>query len=232
MKAMVSYVEHARPLAFIFENVMGFTHTSRQHSLERVLSRCGYTVHSRMLNSRDFNVPQCRNRFYLVGLLRGAAKNPDGFKWPEGTAEPPPLSSVIESSLPLGSPPPSATAQRNILHAGRTLANPNAVVSGTWSVIDVAASANREQVRVNYSPCLTKARAEGRSFMLVNGACVERMRPLTTLECARLQGVSDHEFHERVQFLTDKQHRDALGNAMTVTVVQAFVQSVLPHISE
>ena len=67
-------LSHKKPRHFILENVRGlFSHDSGRtfQTILRVLSDIGYMVQWELLNSKNFGVPQNRERIYLVGYLGG-----------------------------------------------------------------------------------------------------------------------------------------------------------------
>ena len=67
-------LSHKKPKHFILENVRGlFSHDSGRtfQTILRVLSDIGYMVQWELLNSKNFGVPQNRERIYLVGYLGG-----------------------------------------------------------------------------------------------------------------------------------------------------------------
>lgn len=66
-----------RPRYFILENVKGLlSHDSGKtfQTILRVLSDIGYGVQWQVLNSKDFGVPQNRERVFIVGHLRGTPR--------------------------------------------------------------------------------------------------------------------------------------------------------------
>ena len=65
--------EAKRPRYLLFENVAGLlTHDEGRTfgTILRTLDELGYDVAWQVLNSKDFGVPQSRNRVYIVGYLR------------------------------------------------------------------------------------------------------------------------------------------------------------------
>ena len=67
-------LSHKKPKRFVLENVRGlFSHDSGRtfQTILRVLSDIGYMVQWELLNSKNFGVPQNRERIYLVGYLGG-----------------------------------------------------------------------------------------------------------------------------------------------------------------
>ena len=67
-------VADKRPAYFILENVPGLlSHDKGRtfHTILSTLSELGYGVEWKVLNSKDFGVPQARKRVYIVGYLDG-----------------------------------------------------------------------------------------------------------------------------------------------------------------
>ena len=65
-------VEARHPAYLILENVPGLLSHSRGETYATILNtldRLGYGVEWQCLNSKDFGVPQSRNRVYIVGYL-------------------------------------------------------------------------------------------------------------------------------------------------------------------
>ena len=61
-----------KPEAFLLENVKGLLTNNRGKTFTTIIDilekKLGYTVFYRLLNSKDFNVPQKRERLYIVGF--------------------------------------------------------------------------------------------------------------------------------------------------------------------
>jgi len=70
-------LEHKKPKYFILENVRGLlSHDSGRtfQTILKVLANIGYMVQWEILNSRNYGVPQNRERVYIVGHLRGRSR--------------------------------------------------------------------------------------------------------------------------------------------------------------
>ncbi len=71
---------------FILENVKGLVNHDKGRTFEIVLNllkNLEYEVHSSILNSLDYGVPQMRERIYLVGIKKELVKNDKSFSFPE-----------------------------------------------------------------------------------------------------------------------------------------------------
>lgn len=74
-------IMECRPKVFIFENVQGLLRHDGGRTWE-VIRRtfedsCGYDIHYQLLNSRDYGVPQTRERLYCIGF-----REPTEFRFP------------------------------------------------------------------------------------------------------------------------------------------------------
>ena len=70
-------LRHKKPKHFILENVKGLlSHDSGRtfQTILKVLADIGYLVQWEVCNSKNFGVPQSRERVYLVGHLRGQSR--------------------------------------------------------------------------------------------------------------------------------------------------------------
>ena len=91
-------LEHKRPKGFILENVEGLvTHDSNRTFATMLdeLNKLNYTVSYKVLNSKDFSVPQDRKRVYIVGTYNGEKVNLKFENKPK-----PKLKDILETGLP------------------------------------------------------------------------------------------------------------------------------------
>lgn len=67
-------LEQTKPPLCLFENVKGLLSHDKGRTFETILKtmdELGYDVEWQVLNSKDFGVPQTRERVYIIGHLRG-----------------------------------------------------------------------------------------------------------------------------------------------------------------
>ena len=65
-------VSEARPKVFVYENVKGFLSINGGKSYQRFLDALrglGYLCHAEILNTKDYGIPQNRERVYITGFL-------------------------------------------------------------------------------------------------------------------------------------------------------------------
>ena len=66
-------VEKARPKAFLIENVKGMATLYKgevQKNIVEEFTKLNYEVNTKILNSKDFGVPQSRERLFYIGLKK------------------------------------------------------------------------------------------------------------------------------------------------------------------
>ena len=87
-------VDESKPKIFIFENVQGLlSHDKGQtwNVMHRIFDELGYSIFYKVLNSKDYGVPQHRNRVFVVGFRKKTKK----FTFPD----PIPLQSTMQDYL-------------------------------------------------------------------------------------------------------------------------------------
>ncbi|MEZ4510532.1 MAG: DNA cytosine methyltransferase [Chloroflexota bacterium] len=80
---VIRLLGQSTPTAFIFENVKGLHDQRHRAALDYLVdsfTSFGYEVHYRLLNSFDFDVPQNRERIFIVGIQKSRIKK--AFVWP------------------------------------------------------------------------------------------------------------------------------------------------------
>ena len=71
-------VEYRKPKILFLENVKGFKNHNKGNTFKTVqetLDNLGYKVHSHVLNSKNFALPQNRERFFMIAFRKGLKFN-------------------------------------------------------------------------------------------------------------------------------------------------------------
>lgn len=93
--------EFHKPAVIFCENVKGLTIHHKGKTFEVIrgaLEQIGYKVFYKVLNSKDFGVPQNRERIYIVAFREDVA--PDAFEFPASTGEPKCIRDIMEVEVP------------------------------------------------------------------------------------------------------------------------------------
>ena len=206
-----------KPRHLLLENVKGLlSHDSGRtfQTILKVLADLGYGVEWQVLNSKDFGVPQNRERVFIVGHLGGIS----------GRKVFPIFGSSSEAESTI-----HPTIDANYYKGP---SNQRRMVAMTEIRTDEAKAIRRESQRAgrDFSPRRGKVlvpradeigntvtATQTKEHLLSNGA---RIRRLTPVECERLQGFPDNW----TAGVSDTQRYKQMGNAVTVNVIEAVVR--------
>lgn len=236
---------HHRPKAFLLENVKQLKGHGKGRTLSTIMSilrgeknpnipsdvpmsvdarkslatKLNYNVDFRVLRANNFGVPQGRERIYIVGFDRDQVPNADVKK----------LFDLLEKQ----------TAETRL---GDVL-EPNSTVSPKYTISDRLMAGHERRKKEH------KAKGNGFGYSLFNGESRycntisaryykdgseilidqsdigKNPRKLTPRECARIQGFPS-EF--RVDAVSDVQSYKQFGNSVSVPVIQAIANEMVP----
>jgi DNA (cytosine-5)-methyltransferase 1 len=202
------------PRFLLLENVKGLLSHDKGRTFAIILStldELGYDVEWQVLNSKDFGVPQNRERVFIVGHSR---------RFPRREVFPITRSSR-QALVQIGNIYPSGGQNGNVYDPKGL--SPT-LRSGQGVKGRGIGSSNSPKIAV---PVLTPNKPEKRQKGFDNKGektgVLEgdvRVRRLTPLECFRLQGFPDEHFHNaKAAGVSDTQLYKQAGNAVTVNVV-------------
>ena len=78
---LLQYIKLQRPKYFILENVKGLLRHDKGNTLETILKSLEalkYDIHYKVLNTKDYGIPQNRERIFIVGF-----RDSHNFEWPQ-----------------------------------------------------------------------------------------------------------------------------------------------------
>jgi site-specific DNA-cytosine methylase len=231
----ISYIHDKLPRAVISENSHAFAYkkfTKVRHKITSLIRSYGYNVWWKVLNTKDFGIPQHRKRFYLVAIKNEALKR--NFKFPAPTPACLPLNTLLEMPGVPGRPRPPATDRAKFIkrQALKKFKAKQIVPSvSTPCVIDINASPDYASQMAAVSPTLTATRCTQNGHYIALRKGMMRFN-----EMCRLQGMHPKIMEDALTFLR-QQHTEAhslrvlkhaIGNAMSVNVLMAIMVRVLP----
>lgn len=192
-------LRNKRPRYLLLENVKGLlSHDGGKtfKTILGVLADLGYDVEWQVLNSKDFGVPQNRERVFIVGYFGGRSSR-KVFPLEGNNRE---TSEVQEGKKEVA--PTVGTG------VGKNQSD------GAYIIHNIYGGFNREFH--NVSPTIRTPQGGGHLPMVVEQT---RIRRLTPVECERLQGFPDNW----TEGVSDTQRYKQMGNAVTVNVVEAIM---------
>ena len=213
--------DYHKPKVIFCENVKGLTihdHGKTFKVITKTFEDLGYKVFFKILNSKDFGVPQNRERIYIVCFRNDIA--PDSFDFPEGSKKEVCIRDIMEDA-PIDSKYYLSDTYLNTLKAHK--ARHEAAGHGFGYVV-------RDLDGISGTIVCGGMGREGnlikdeRPHSLVPTTHIkgsinsESIRKMTPREWARLQGFPD----EFVLPLSDVHLYKQFGNSVTVNVIEAI----------
>lgn len=248
-KKFFEIVESVKPTNIVIENVKGLLSSNGGWDFAWILNqmdKIGYDAEWDMLNSKDFGVPQNRERLFIIGHLRGESR-PEVFPLSEGDIvryRPPEKASgkgawlrnssgicrAIDANYKKGGGSRTHIAiydpyncrfpkDQEVSTTLRTNDHNGRIVQWRRSYL-------REFKDPHVSPTLTANMGTGGLNMPLLLRCTG-IRKLTPLECFRLQGFPDNIVHKAREIgISDTQLYKMAGNAVTVPVAQSIARKL------
>lgn len=200
-------LREACPKAFLIENVEGLVTHDRGRTLATMLDllgQAGYEVSWKVLDARDFGVPQKRRRVFIVGIRKDINTT---FEFPKGNGKTARFGDILEAHVD-SKYLLSAEYRRGLKE--RTARNAAKGNGFGMAIPDLDGAANTITVG-----------GSGRERNLVRVG-KDHLRRLTPREFARLQGFPD-SFRIPV---SDTQAYKQFGNSVAVPVITAIAENL------
>ena len=216
--------EH-KPKVIFCENVKGLTIHDRGNTysvIKGALEEIGYKVHEDVLNSRDFGVPQNRERIYIVAFRNDI--NSSGFKFPDPTDSSKRIKDIIEEKPVSAKYYLSETYIETLRrHRARHEAKGNGFGYEIREWDDVAGAIVCGGMGHERNLLIDKRQKDLTPVTHIKGEInKEGIRKMTPREWARLQGYDD----SYVLPLADVHLYKQLGNSVSVPVIRAIAGKI------
>lgn len=215
------------PKAILLENVAALVHFDKGTVLQAMLAELillGYDVGYKILNSADFGVPQSRRRVYIVALRQCSIHDNTGTRKIEATLH---LPCVDYSTVRLGQLLEPSVNSKYTLSDKAWLAHKShrakheAKGNGFGYNLVTSNSDTTSTITARYHK-------DGKEALLCQAHLGLNPRRLTPREVARLQG-----FPESYKVVvSDTQAYKQFGNSVTVSVIRAIAERLVPHLGE
>ena len=203
-KNCLDVIFHCKPKVFILENVKTLVTLNNGSYFKEIIEQLEkgemYVVHWQGLNTKDYGIPQNRERLYIVGIRRNLMINDFEFPMKEKMKD---LSSFIEEEN---------NVKIEIKEKNKELFQ-NIPTDSIF--IDVGFRKSKFVNSNKWAPCITAQ---------PNMWCVPKQRKATVKEYLNLQGFPSLKQAD----VSDHQMKIRIGNSMTVDVIyKLFEQCIL-----
>lgn len=203
-------IEEHRPKVVFLENVKRFkSHDSGNtfRVVKNILENLGYTVSAKVLSSKDFGVPQNRERFFMI-----AVHGKEQFEFPKSFGLKTKVGDILESRVN------KKYTISDRLWAGHQRRKKEHKKKGNgfgYGLVDKESA---------YTNTISARYYKDGSEILINQGPNKNPRKLTPREAARLQGFPD-SFKIVV---SDVQAYKQFGNSVSVPVIRAISKQLSP----
>ena len=202
---IVRCAQEKQPCLLLLENVKGLLSHDKGRTFGTILNtldECGYDLQWQVLNSKNFGVPQNRERVFIIGHLKRTAR-PEIF----------PVRKANEIY-------PGKHEEDNIAQCLDSNYHKGWLDHGQQTMI-IQRPHGKNKGGFKQLPCLRASSFEHNDF-LKEDCGIRRLMPI---ECERLQGFPDNwtqygDFGGEIQPISDTQRYKCLGNAVTVNVIE------------
>lgn len=208
-------IKHHKPKAFLLENVPGILSNDDGKTYKTILSvlskELGYKLpeEPKVLNAKDFGLPQNRRRIYFVGFKKNV-----NFKFPQPSYKKTRVSQILEKEELVDK---KFIISRKLWssHKKRKIRNQKRGAGFGYKL---------SQRDDEYTRTLSSRYFKDGSEILISRGKLKNPRLLTPKECARLQG-----FPKKWENLpvTNNQAYKQFGNAVPVNVVREISKEII-----
>ena len=226
---VVRICEYHKPKIIFCENVKGLTIHDRGRTFKVIkgaFEEIGYMVYDQILNSKDFGVPQNRERIYLVCIRNDLVKYlpQDGFEFPVGTAKRAKIKDIMDPA-----PIPSKYYLSDVYvetlkrHKARHMAAGHGFGYEIRDLDDIAGTIVCGGMGRERNLIIDKRKHSMEPMTHIKGEInKESIRKMTPREWARLQGFPEDFKLE----LADTHLYKQFGNSVTVNVIEAIAEKI------
>ena len=228
-------IEHCKPKYLLMENVKNIISKKHKPYFDKwldYLESLGYVNYWKVLNAKDYGVPQNRERVFVVSIL-GEHKPyefPEGFELTKYTRD------ILEENVDerYYTSRPFKLVEGNRIKAEFTKVNfdQGKRIHGIDSYFQALGALDRGTNNILIEEYLTNdtMRGEYREsniFILKEGEKIYKVRKLTPLECWRLMGVSDEDFYKvKNAGISNSRLVRLAGNSIVVDVLEGIFEKL------
>jgi DNA (cytosine-5)-methyltransferase 1 len=230
----VNLIKEKQPLFFLAENVAGIlspTHIKEFRKIIEAFREIGYEVTYKLMNAKDYGVPQERKRVIVVGYHRSLGKK---FEFPSPEKKRITLKEAIGDM-----PPPLPAKEKNLTNQDLPIAN-HEYMNGGFSTIYMSRNRVRKWDEQSFTiqaggrhapihPQAPKMKFIEQNKRIFLPGKEHLYRRLSIRECARIQTFPD-DFIFHYNYVADGYKQ--IGNAVPVKLAEAIANKIMADLRE
>lgn len=228
-------LKEKQPSAFILENVKGIVSHDNKNTLkviEEILDEIGYNFQYKILNAKDYGIPQNRERWYCIGFKKelnitfGSQltlnKNSKIFQFPQKTDLEFKLEDIVQHNI--SGYQITAKAKENINKHLPLFKEKNEIISTNYILVNEIRPSRCNFKNDGTVPCFTAKMGTGGNNIPV---IVDFERKLTEKECLKLMGFPD-DYKIKPNY---HQSYKQIGNSVVVSLIQKLASEIIKVLS-
>lgn len=212
-------IKYNKPKIAFLENVSGIvSHDSGKtiKIITNTLEELGYVVNTKIMNAKDYGIPQNRNRWYCVAIRKDIYNKK--FEFPEKCDLKYTLNDIIENTK-ISDYNSTETAMNNIFKFIDKFKNSDRYNKENFIIANEIRASKCNFRCDGISPCLTAKMGTGGNNIPV---VVELKRKLTEKECLKIMGYPD-EYKIRPN---NMQSYKQIGNSVVVPLISEIAKKI------
>lgn len=202
-------IQATKPKVAIAENVKALTTARFKEQFDLILQSlndAGYNSYFKVLNARDRNIPQERERVFIVSIRKDIDTGKFSFPCPQPSTKT--IIDIMERNV---------SSKYNL--SEKML---NGMMNTNYNIYKLS---NR-LIPYNGKAHTIVARFSG-APQIVQDLDTNKLRTLTPKECWRLMGFSDNDFEKAAKANSNTQLYKQAGNSICVPVIQAIIKQLI-----
>jgi DNA (cytosine-5)-methyltransferase 1 len=217
-------IKHTKPKIVFLENVAGITSHDSGKTIKVItstLEELGYEVHTKVMNAKDYGIPQNRNRWYCVAIRKDIYYKP--FLFPKKCKLKYTIEDIIEPKE-IKEYAATTVALNNINKFLENFKKSQRYYGENRYIIANEIRPSRCSFRNDgISPCLTAKMGTGGNNIPV---IVQYKRKLTEKECLRIMGFPENYKIKKNNMQSYKQ----IGNSVVIPIIYAIGERFIEYL--
>lgn len=212
-------IKHHKPKIAFLENVSGIVSHDSGRTIKVItntLEELGYVVNTKVMNAKDYGIPQNRNRWYCVAIRKDIYNKK--FEFPEKCDLKYTLNDIIENKK-ISDYNSTETAINNISKFIDNFKNSDRYNKNNFIIANEIRASKCNFRSDGISPCLTAKMGTGGNNIPV---VVELKRKLTEKECLKIMGYpGDYKIRPN-----NMQSYKQIGNSVVVPLISDIAKKI------
>jgi DNA (cytosine-5)-methyltransferase 1 len=211
-------VSNKKPKVVLLENVKGLVNHDNGNTFKVIKERLellGYYIHYKVLNTKDYNIPQNRDRIFIIGYNKNKIQNFTNFNFPNKVSLTHTLENIIDFSCTV-----SDLTETVHKHINKHISNGKIKSISKCTIITEVRPSRCSSRSDNISPCLTAKMGTGGNNIPI---ILNLKRKLTINEALQIMGFPKNFKMPNAKHQSYKQ----IGNSVSPEIVKLLFKEVV-----